>query len=171
MGKRERIHKRRVHEVFFLIGIIAVVIGGFYGYLVWASQPLFVTAQFLSPGGKLSESVRLEVVATPESRALGLMHRKPAELPADQGMLFIFPLQDVHTFWMRNTLVSLDMIFVDRSRSVVGILRDVPTQNDDRRTVGLPSTYVVELNAGSANRLGIAVGSEMKIAGTLPEPR
>ena len=114
--------------------------------------------QFRCAGGTQAEFV-LEVAATAGERAKGLMYRKPGDLAPHQGMIFAYPGVDELRFWMRNTYVSLDMIFLDPAGTVVGILPNVPILNDEPRTVGKPSRYVVELLAGSAERAGIVTGT------------
>ncbi len=62
---------------------------------------------------------RVEIAATPEQHALGLMHRR--SLKSDYGMLFIFADEEVRSFWMKNTLIPLDMIFINSDRQVVDL--------------------------------------------------
>lgn len=107
---------------------------------------------------------RVELATTPAERSRGLMFRR--EVPADTGMLFDMGEESVHSFWMRNTLASLDMLFLDRSLRVVGVLPNVPTQNDLPRAVGAPSWYVLELAAGTAGKQGIRVGSQFVLRRT-----
>ncbi len=104
--------------------------------------------------------VNVEIVSSPKDRARGLMYRK--KLPEMSGMLFIFPTQDVQTFWMHNTYISLDMIFIeDKTMKVVGVVENAEPMTDTTRDVGRPSRYVVEVNAGFAKRHGITVGATM----------
>jgi len=98
------------------------------------------------------------------------MFRRAEGLPRDQGMLFIFPKIEVQRFWMRNTLIPLDMIFLDRNLTVVGVVADVPPLNEVARYIDEPSQYVVELNAGVAATSGIKAGSKLQMDGTLPRP-
>jgi uncharacterized membrane protein (UPF0127 family) len=71
-------------------------------------------------------------------------------LDPDRGMLFVFPTSEEHAFWMHNTPLSLDMIFLDEARAVVGVVANAPPQTDTPRSVGKPSHYVVEVAAGEA---------------------
>ena len=74
-------------------------------------------------------------------------------------MLFLFDRASVQSFWMKNTLISLDMIFIDENFRVVGVVENAEPLTLDPRTVGAPSRYVLEVNAGVAARHGIGTGS------------
>lgn len=96
-------------------------------------------------------SIAVEVVADPESRARGLMYRP--SLAENRGMLFLFPAPDVHSFWMKDTLIPLDMIWLDPERRIIAIERDVPPCQADPCPSYGPSAealYVLELAAGQA---------------------
>ena len=101
--------------------------------------------------------VRVEIAADDASRALGLMHRR--SLDPDHGMIFVFPTTEEHSFWMHNTLLALDMIFLDESRAVIGVVANAAPQTDTPRTVGKPSRYVVEVAAGEAAAHAVTVGT------------
>jgi uncharacterized protein len=94
------------------------------------------------------------------------MYRKT--LAERAGMLFIFPSERQNTFWMKNTYLSLDMVFADKSGRVVGVLEDVPPLNEEPRSVGAQSLYVLEFAAGTARKYGILVGSTMRVHSDLP---
>ena len=64
----------------------------------------------------------------------------------------------VHSFWMHNTCIPLDLLFLDEDGLVVGIVENAPTLNDDPRAVSCPSAYVLEVNAGWARRHGVRAG-------------
>jgi uncharacterized membrane protein (UPF0127 family) len=87
-----------------------------------------------------------------------------SSLGADQGMLFVFAQSAPHRFWMKNTLIALDMIWLDYARRVVHIAHNVPPcKIDPCPSYGPqhPAIYVLELNAGQAQRIGLAVGSQL----------
>ncbi|HEX7602742.1 MAG TPA: DUF192 domain-containing protein, partial [Polyangiaceae bacterium] len=65
--------------------------------------------------------------------------------------------------WMHNTCISLDMMFIDEDGTIVGILENVPTLNDEARTVGCPSRYVLEVNGGWSRRHGVSAGQKAVI--------
>jgi len=92
--------------------------------------------------------VGVEIARTPAQQRRGLMFRK--SLPLDEGMLFVFQENADHSFWMKNTLIPLDMIFIDQSGYIVGIVANaVPTTTTARR-VAQASRYVLEVNGGFA---------------------
>jgi hypothetical protein len=117
-----------------------------------------------SPTGRES-SVVVEVARTPDDLARGLMHR--TSLAEDAGMLFVFPESDEHTFWMRNTLIPLDMIFIGEDLTVVGIVENAEPLTLEPRSAG-PSRYVLEVVGGWAARHGIAAGDRVLLQNVIP---
>lgn len=101
--------------------------------------------------------VRVELARTDEERSRGLMFRR--ELQADTGMLFLFAEQADHTFWMRNTFLSLDLIFIGEDRSVVGVVANAEPRSDKQRSVAQPSKYVLEVSAGEAFAHAVGPGA------------
>jgi uncharacterized membrane protein (UPF0127 family) len=118
------------------------------------------TVTFQTSTGK-SGSFIVEVVDTPRAREIGLMFRR--ELPSDRGMLFIFEDESEHAFWMKNTLIPLDMIFIRSDGTVAGIVHEAEPQTLSPRTVGRPSKFVLEVNGGLAKMLGIVEGQKVNI--------
>jgi uncharacterized membrane protein (UPF0127 family) len=110
--------------------------------------------------------VRVEIAADEASRARGLMYRRSLE--PDRGMIFVFPATEEHSFWMHNTLLSLDMIFLDETRAVIGVVANAAPQTDTPRTVGRPSRYVVEVAAGEAAAHAVTPGTRAAFIG-VPE--
>lgn len=114
----------------------------------------FANANAEAPG------VTVEVVQSANAIKQGLMFRK--ELPADHGMLFLMKREKDWSFWMKDTLIPLDMIFITRELTVAGIVdRATPGSNDFRR-VGVPSLYVLEVNGGWAERNGVPIGAKVR---------
>jgi uncharacterized membrane protein (UPF0127 family) len=112
------------------------------------------------PWGQAQFSV--EVVDTPETRAQGLMFRET--LGRWSGMLFIYEEPGPAVFWMRNTLIPLDMIFIDPAGVVTHVHSDAVPLDETPINGGNGVLYVLEVNGGVAARLGIAPGSEMRHA-------
>jgi hypothetical protein len=115
----------------------------------------------------------IELAATPDQRERGLMFRR--EMLPDWGMLFVYPADRPLSFWMKNTYIPLDMVFIDSRGTVVGILENVPPLTLDSRSVGKPGRYVLELAAGRASAVGLEVGMKMSLErspqpGWLPRP-
>ncbi|TVQ03193.1 MAG: DUF192 domain-containing protein [Roseinatronobacter sp.] len=102
----------------------------------------------------------VEIVDTEETRAQGLMHRE--HLPRNAGMLFIYDAPTEPAFWMRNTLIPLDMIFVDPTGQVTRIHPDA-IPHDTTPIPGGPNVLMVlEINGGLSQMLGMTEGSEMR---------
>jgi uncharacterized membrane protein (UPF0127 family) len=103
--------------------------------------------------------VHVEVAANDNDRARGLMFRR--ELPPDHGMIFVFDKSEEHGFWMHNTLIPLDMIFLDEDRRVVGVVANAAPRTDTPRTVGKPSRYVIEVAGGEAAVHAVGPGAQV----------
>lgn len=98
----------------------------------------------------------VEIAITPEQIQTGLMFRE--EMPLENGMLFSMPERKVQRFWMKNTPLPLDMIFMDEDGTVVGIVEDTEPYDEGSYGVDVPSKFVLELNAGRARDCGITEG-------------
>lgn len=103
----------------------------------------------------------IELAKTPQQRMRGLMYRK--KLAPQKGMLFIYPIDDDHGFWMKNTAIPLDMIFINSELSVVGIIANAEPFSLATCKVGRPSRYILEINAGLAARFNINVGTKVRL--------
>lgn len=104
----------------------------------------------------------VEVATTPTEQARGLMERN--SMPADHGMLFVFQHDEPRTFWMKNTLIPLDMLFFDATHRLVAIQANAqPCKADpcELYVSNAPARYVLELNAGAATKLGVRKGDEI----------
>ncbi len=109
--------------------------------------------------------VSAEVADTPQERAVGLMFRE--SLPQSQGMLFIFEDEAPRSFWMKNTLIPLDMIFMDGNGTVVGVVENaLPCKNDPCRgySSGKAAKYVLEVNANFSRENRISEGNAASFA-------
>jgi len=107
----------------------------------------------------------VEIADTTPLRTRGLMWR--TELPEGTGMLFVFPAEVVQSFWMRNTFVPLDMLFIDRHLRIVGVVQWAEPRTLTSRSVGKPSLYVLEVPGGWTSRNGVRAGSTVELEGTL----
>jgi len=123
--------------------------------------PKLKTAQVAFPEATGSPKVEVELVSTDREIQRGLMYRRT--MPEDHGMLFKMDERREHTFWMHNTCLPLDMLFVDQDGMVVGIVEGATPLTDTTRTVGCPSSWVLEVNAGWCRRHGVRAGQKMGI--------
>ena len=141
---------KRVPFVVLLVAIAAVVHGE---ELSPSTVPLTL------PDGK---TLQVEVARTEKTRALGLMFR--TALPEDRGMLFIFEQPGLHRFWMKNTLIPLDMVWMDERKRIIHIEYQVPPCKLDPCAVYGPSAdslYVLEVISGVASREKLRPGQTL----------
>ena len=101
----------------------------------------------------------VEVAISEPHQTQGLMYRK--ELASDRGMLFVFPQDEDHSFWMKNTLIPLDMLFIADTGQIVGIHPNATPLSTAGISVGHPSRYVLEIAGGEAARQGIQTGDRV----------
>ena len=107
--------------------------------------------------------VAAEVVASPATIQRGLMYR--THLPPDEGMLFLMGYEDDHVFWMHNTMIPLDMIFIGKDLKIAGVVASATPRTDDHRSVGHSSLYVLEVNGGWAAAHGVGAGAAVRFEG------
>lgn len=113
-------------------------------------------------GGK-KHAFDVEVAVTRDARTRGLMWRYA--LADTAGMLFIFPRQQPLSFWMRNTLIPLDMLFIDAQGSVVSIQENAEPRTLSARPSAGPALYVLEVRGGLTAKLGVKPGSPVSFEG------
>ena len=122
----------------------------------------FGTRQITLPGGEI---VHAEIASTQAQVERGLMFR--TSMAPDRGMLFLFSRQEPLTFWMFQTLIPLDIIWMDQNKRIVEMSVDTPpckTESAKCPTYGghAPSLFVLELNAGAAARYHLKVGDMLR---------
>jgi len=125
-----------------------------------AGQGPLPTAQVKVAG----HALKVEIVATPEQRARGLMFRE--KLGRDEGMLFVFEEPGYHAMWMKNTLIALSVAFVDAGGRILNITDMEPHSLDSHAAAG-PARYAIEVNRGWFAQRRIKPGD--KVTG-LPKP-
>jgi hypothetical protein len=96
--------------------------------------------------GTVKSKLDIEIANSDFDRQLGLMFRKHME--EKDGMLFIFPSEEMQSFWMRNTFIPLDMVFVNAAKKIVTIHRNTQTLSDQSYPSTAPAMYVIEVNGG-----------------------
>ncbi len=125
------------------------------------SPPVLPVGRVTFPEAPGAPSVDVERANTPPAVQRGLMYRK--SLGEKRGMLFEFEDVRPRTFWMKNTCIPLDMLFLASDGTISGILEQVPVLNEDPRALPCPAAYVLEVNAGYARRHGVKPGMKAEI--------
>jgi uncharacterized membrane protein (UPF0127 family) len=105
---------------------------------------------------------QVEIAKTVDERAKGLMFRR--YMPADRGMLFEFEANEPVGFWMKNTYISLDMVFIAPNGAVTRIAENAEPLSETVIPSGGPCVGVLEINAGIAAKIGLAVGDRIRAA-------
>ncbi|MFC5971299.1 DUF192 domain-containing protein [Halomarina salina] len=130
------------------------------------ATPGNATAAFVEDGETLA-TVSLEIADNDSERAQGLMHRE--SLAENHGMVFVYGGEATRSFWMKNTLIPLDMVFVAANGTVLNVEHaDVPPEGSSDYGSYVsdgPAQYVVEVNRGFANRTGVGPGTQVEFSG------
>lgn len=158
---------RFLKQSLISLAIAVLVIGLGYHYLPSYFGPKTIIAHFETSSGGTPD-FSLEIAATEGARRKGLMFRKAGELGEEAGMIFIYPKSSVYSFWMKNTYIPLDMIFINEALEVVGVAENVPPLTLESRKVDALSRYIIELNGGIASKYGIKKGAKVKFLDELP---
>ena len=111
-----------------------------------------------TPSGEIAVSV--EIVSTPAKIQRGLMYRR--HLPTDTGMLFLMGKEYDWEFWMRNTLIPLDIIFIKKDMTVAGIAENAKPLDETLVSAGQPSLYVLEVSGGWTKEHGVTAGTRVR---------
>jgi uncharacterized membrane protein (UPF0127 family) len=165
--------KKKLTIQKIVIAVLAVALIGFFivnNFITKEPKVEYYTftkegeLTFTDSLGTLKTKIDLEIADNDYERQLGLMNRK--EMKENEGMLFIFPRQDYQSFWMRNTLISLDMIFVNDQKKIVTIQKNTKILSETSYPSSEPALYVVEVLAGFTDRHNIQVGDKIDWLGT-----
>ena len=140
---------------------LANVIGVVGLSALWACGPSGPAAEVSTQSGPVRFAV--ELALTEPQQAQGLMYRK--ELAANRGMLFVFPDDTDRAFWMKNTIIALDMLFIAADGQIVGIREQTTPLSTTPQSVGRPSRYVLEIAGGEAAKQGIRPGDHVTLQG------
>ena len=130
-----------------------------------AQAPARLPTMTLSAGIHL---VRAEVASTYEGRMQGLMYRK--SMGANEGMLFVFPQDERHCMWMKNTFVPLSVAFIDSNGKIVSI-HDMEPQTEHSHCAAANSRYALEMNKGWFKAKGISAGVSIGGIDKAPPPQ
>lgn len=135
-----------------LIAFFTLVAGAYADPATWARPESVVVTD--SKGGE--HSFEVELAVSPEELARGLMGR--TELSDNAGMLFVFENARERSFWMRDTLIPLDILFIDEEGRIVKIQENAKPKDETQIPSGGPVLGVLEINGGRATALGIRTG-------------
>ena len=144
-----------INKKFIFILSIAFVIGFIFSLAINKDLPAEVCFE--------ETCWNVEVADTEEERAQGLMFRE--NLPENAGMWFVFPEPGIYAFWMKNTLIPLDVLYFDEEGKFVSVQTMNPCEHDPCKTYpsARPAKYALEVNAGFAEKEG--VGEKWRLEG------
>ena len=142
----------RIRPAFSALGFLVLLAGAVYAQA-------FETLSIITQGGQ-RQTFRVEVARNDADRAQGLMFRR--SMPADQGMLFDFGRVEPVSMWMQNTYLPLDMLFIRADGTIARIAANTEPLSTRAISSGEPVLSVLELNAGTAARLGIKAGDRVE---------
>ena len=141
-----------------IVLILSLSIALFLAFrLFHAAQPY---ALIFNQNGEYRK-IDLKIADTPKKRAYGLMHQK--DLPENAGMLFVFSKPGKQTFWMKDTLIPLDMIILSPELQIVDIKTNLTPQSKEIIISHEISAYVIEVNGGYCDRNRIAIGDPVSL--------
>jgi hypothetical protein len=140
------------------LGILVAAVVILFGVVIYAQVANHNSkTDILQINGR---SFSLQIAKTEQERELGLGNR--SSLPADQGMLFVFPQVQPECFWMKDMHFSIDIIWINKNKQVVYIKHNVsPSTYPDSFCPTQPVAYVIELNAGMTDNTGMRVGETL----------
>lgn len=121
----------------------------------------------IESGGK-ELKVAVEVVRTQRDIRRGLMYR--TYLDENAGMLFLFKKEKFQSFWMKNTMIPLDMIFINADMKIAGIVENAEPRTTTSRKVPAPSQYVLEVNGGWCKKNGVRAFDKVRFVDAGPIP-
>ena len=143
----------------------------FFGALCGLVLSAHAMAQSPLPVLELSAGmyrIEAEVAANDQHRQVGLMNRKT--MPAQRGMLFVFPQERTHCMWMRNTLIPLSVAFIDADGYIINI-ENMQPQTEDNHCAKVPARYALEMNEGWFAQRGIKPGFRLQGIDKAPRPQ
>lgn len=144
---------RKIRSVFVLVLVVFILLSGIC--LAWKYSKLPAKVCFGD------NCFQVEVARNEQARRKGLMYREKLDL--NEGMLFILDNEANHPFWMKNTKIPLDIIWINKDKKVVAVMGADPCNIEDcpKYDPKVDSIYVLEINAGLADKHSIKVGDEV----------
>ncbi len=149
---RSIMHRITAVSIAFLASVIFIISSAMVSGQTYRPEVVF--------HGHDGAVVSVAIADTAYKKAVGLMDRK--FLPADQGMLFVFYGDQPREFWMKDTYIPLDQVYIDNDGMIVDINKDA-TPLDTSMYTSRPCRYVVEVNGGYCDRHGIDIGDKVSI--------
>lgn len=148
----------QVKKKQFIICVVVVFIAA----LLWKLfAPQYRYLQIIN--GQTINTIKVEIADTPFKQTMGLMYRK--SLPKDQGMLFVFNNSQRRFFWMKNTFISLDIVWIDEDLNITGVRSNAQPCKKDTICKTYASDgivkYVLEINAGMTRDFGISSNTKL----------
>ncbi|GAB1467386.1 hypothetical protein MASR2M64_00530 [Candidatus Cloacimonadota bacterium] len=113
----------------------------------------------IAKDGSIKTNYQIEIVVEQEEVMRGLKYRD--SMADNQAMLFVFPNTDYYDFWMQDTYLPLDMLFISADETVFQIVENAKPFSEERIKAEKPNNYVLEINAGSAKKFNIQVGDKI----------
>ena len=166
-----RKHFVTVALVLVALAAIALILPRFFSNESNKIQEIEITPQDIdfTRDGELSifkndsliQTIEVEFAKNDEERALGLMYR--SSMDEHQGMWFIFPEEAPRSFYMRNTEIPLDIIYLDKDKKVVSIAKNARPYDETSLLSEKPAMYVLEINGGLSDKWGIEKGDRMEV--------
>jgi uncharacterized protein len=142
-----------------ILPLLVLLVSPGFGHAAEPQLQHFVTSHLTIVSASGPHRFIVELAETPAQMEQGLMFRRT--LAPDSGMLFDFKQPTMATMWMRNTLIPLDMLFVNQQGWIVNIAQRAVPESDATIAAAAPVRAVIELNGGTAERLGIKPGDRV----------
>ena len=161
--------KRDLPGIYKIAAILIIAVAAFYFIFVYTGsngknpdeEYMFrKNGELVIDSDSGQVKIDIQIAKTEFDRQLGLMYRK--SMDENQGMLFIFPDVQTRSFWMRNTEIPLDMIFIDVNKTILNIAKNTTPYADISYTSNGPAKYVLEVKGGFADRHNISEGDKLE---------
>ena len=152
--------KRPIIVTIAAIAIVVLAIGGLVFVTQWKGQPHVPAVDLVSGNGTVLH-MNVEVADSPGEQRLGLMNR--TSMPQDAGMIFVFGNDEPRYFWMENTLIPLDLIFIASDLTIIDIHENATPLSQDLIASSGPCRYVLEVNGGLCAADDIRIGDHVTL--------
>ncbi len=158
----------RRHCGLAALGLLALVLFGSSTIAQFSQPGLAQDRLTIVTAAGVSHEFDVELALTPGEQAQGLMFRR--KLARDAGMLFLYKNDRPRGMWMKNTVIPLDMIFIEADGRILKVVERTVPQSLETIESGGPARAVLEINGGTASRLEISVGDKVVFPGLNGEP-